>query len=76
MSATLTMPERDAGQRADHPAIRPFRVEVPQVDLNALRRRLAMTQWWLEKATVPDSSQDVPLATRNRAGHTLERSWA
>jgi hypothetical protein len=40
--------------------------------LNALRRRLAMTQW-PKQETVPDSSQDAPLATRNRAGHTLER---
>jgi hypothetical protein len=48
-------------------------VEVPQADLNALRRRLAMTQWPKKKETGPDSSQDAALATRNRAGHTLER---
>jgi hypothetical protein len=34
VSATLTAPEI-------HAAIRPFRVEVPQADLDDLRRRLA-----------------------------------
>ncbi len=64
MSATLTTPERDT-------AIRPFRVEMPQAALDALRQRLAMTQW-PEKETVPDSSQGVPLATMQE----LARYWA
>ena len=71
MSATFTMRERDAAQRADHPAIRPFRVEVAQADLDGLRQRLAMTQW-PEKETVLDSSQGVPLARMQE----LARYWA
>src|SRR4051812_21079901 len=55
MSTTLTTSERDT-------AIRPFRVDVPQSALDALRQRLAATQW-PEKETVPDTSQGVPLAT-------------
>jgi pimeloyl-ACP methyl ester carboxylesterase len=71
MAATFTTPERDTAQPGDHPAIRPFRVKVPQADLDALRQRLGMTQW-PEKETVPDSSQGVPLATMQE----LARYWA
>ncbi|WP_448321755.1 epoxide hydrolase family protein [Streptomyces sp. CO7] len=42
-------------------AITPFRVEIPQADLDDLRRRLAMTRW-PEAETVADWSQGVPLA--------------
>ncbi len=43
-------------------AIRPFRVEIPQADIDDLKRRLADTRW-PEKETVADHSQGVPLAT-------------
>ena len=43
-------------------AIRPFRIEVPQSDIDELRRRLQATRW-PEKETVKDQSQGVQLAT-------------
>src|SRR5438093_1064375 len=52
-------------------AIRPFRVEVPQADIDDLRRRLLATRW-PEKETVADQSQGVPLATIQE----LVRYWA
>lgn len=43
------------------PDIRPFRVEVPQADLDDLRRRIAATRW-PDKETVADQSQGAQLA--------------
>jgi pimeloyl-ACP methyl ester carboxylesterase len=51
-------------------AIRPFRVNVPQKDLDDLRRRIAATRW-PEKETVTDASQGVQLATMQ----ALARYW-
>jgi len=42
--------------------IRPFTIEIPEADLEALRARIAATRW-PEKETVPDQSQGVQLAT-------------
>jgi pimeloyl-ACP methyl ester carboxylesterase len=42
--------------------IRPLTVEVPQADLDELRRRIAATRW-PERETVDDQTQGVPLAT-------------
>jgi pimeloyl-ACP methyl ester carboxylesterase len=47
---------------ADSEAIRPFQVEVPQTEIDELRRRLQATRW-PEKETVADRSQGVQLAT-------------
>jgi pimeloyl-ACP methyl ester carboxylesterase len=44
-----------------HPAIRPFRFDVPDEDLLDLRRRVAATRW-PDKETVGDRSQGVQLA--------------
>jgi pimeloyl-ACP methyl ester carboxylesterase len=71
MSATLTLPERGTPPNADALAIRPFRVEMLQQAIEALRQRLVTTQW-PERETVPDSSQGVPLATMQE----LTRYWA
>ena len=49
----------------------PFRIEVPQADLDDLARRLAATRW-PEAETVPDWSQGVPLAYLRR----LVEHWA
>jgi pimeloyl-ACP methyl ester carboxylesterase len=54
-----------------HPAVRPFRVDVPEEDHVDLRRRIADTQW-PEKETVADESQGVQLATMQE----LARYWA
>jgi pimeloyl-ACP methyl ester carboxylesterase len=42
--------------------IRPFTVEVPEGELDELRRRIAATRW-PERETVDDQTQGVPLAT-------------
>ncbi|MEV0425832.1 epoxide hydrolase family protein [Micromonospora sp. NPDC050495] len=58
---TLTRPTTD---------LRPFRIEVPEADLKALRARIAATRW-PEKQTVGDQSQGVPLET----SQALARYW-
>src|SRR5215213_1094261 len=58
-------------ESADAPAIRPFRSETPEADLEDLRARIAATRW-PEKETVADDSQGVPLATMQK----LARYWA
>ncbi|MFC6021270.1 epoxide hydrolase family protein [Plantactinospora solaniradicis] len=50
--------------------IRPFTVEVPEAELEALRARIAATRW-PEKETVGDQSQGVQLATIQ----ALARYW-
>jgi pimeloyl-ACP methyl ester carboxylesterase len=52
-------------------AIRPFTIETPQAELDALRGRILATRW-PEKETVDDHSQGVPLATMQK----LARYWA
>ncbi|KVL35556.1 multidrug MFS transporter [Burkholderia territorii] len=42
-------------------SIRPFRVQVPQAQLDDLRRRIAQTRW-PDKETVKDDSQGIQLA--------------
>ena len=52
-------------------AIRPFTIEFPEAELEALRARIAATRW-PEKETVADQSQGVPLAMIQE----LARYWA
>jgi pimeloyl-ACP methyl ester carboxylesterase len=52
-------------------AIRPFQVEVPQVDLDDLQRRIAETRW-PSRELVTDRSQGVQLATMK----ALAKYWA
>jgi hypothetical protein len=47
-------------QSTDTTSIRPFRVNVPQADLDDLRRRIAATRW-PDRETVPDRSQGAHL---------------
>jgi pimeloyl-ACP methyl ester carboxylesterase len=63
MAATTERP-------ASHTAIRQFRIETPQADLENLRARLAATRF-PEKETVDDFSQGVPRATMQ----ALARYW-
>src|SRR5262249_7245757 len=51
--------------------IRPFKVEIPDADLKAMRARIASTRW-PDKETVTDQSQGVPSATIQE----LARYWA
>src|SRR5215471_17723160 len=53
------------------PAVRPFRINVPEEDLDELRRRVLATRW-PDKETVADQSQGVQLATTQK----LARYWA
>jgi len=52
------------------PAVRPFRVDMPDETIADLRRRLAATRW-PDKETVADQSQGVQLATMKE----LVRYW-
>jgi hypothetical protein len=49
------------GQSAADRSIRPFKAEVPQADLDDLRRRIRATRW-PDKETVADRSQGIQLA--------------
>ena len=51
--------------------IRPFHVEIPEEELDELRRRIAATRW-PDRETVDDSSQGVQLAMLQE----LARYWA
>ena len=51
-------------------AIRPFTIEIPEAELEALRARIAATRW-PERETVADDSQGVQLATMQE----LVRYW-
>lgn len=53
---------------SEEPAIRPFSVEIPEAELEALRTRIAATRW-PEKETVQDQSQGVRLATIQEVAH-------
>src|SRR5918999_1359071 len=72
--AVLITPSRSTGGGVQpmetHPAVRPFRVDVPEEDLDDLRRRIAAARW-PSKELVEDRSQGVQLATIQE----LTRYW-
>jgi pimeloyl-ACP methyl ester carboxylesterase len=68
---TTAMTTRYTAQDTAADAVTPFRVDVPQADLNDLRRRLAAIRW-PSKELVADPSQGVQLATLQ----ALTRYWA
>jgi pimeloyl-ACP methyl ester carboxylesterase len=57
-------------------AIRPFTIEIPEAELEALRARVAATRW-PTKELVPDRSQGVQLATVQELARywTSEYDW-
>jgi pimeloyl-ACP methyl ester carboxylesterase len=61
---------------ADDRTIRPFRVDIPEEDLDDLRRRLALARW-PSKELVDDRSQGVQLATIQELTHywTSDYDW-
>ena len=59
-----------ASQLAEDRSIRPFTAQVPQAELDELRRRVAATRW-SDRETVADRSQGVQLEKL----HTLVRYW-
>lgn len=74
LAAAAADPSAEASDRpaaANNDAIRPFRIQVPESDLQDLRRRILATRW-PEKETVGDESQGVQLAT----SQAVARYWA
>jgi pimeloyl-ACP methyl ester carboxylesterase len=61
----------DIAHATEAGAIRPFRVHVPQVKIDDLRRRI-LAMPWPERETVADNSQGVPLSLMQ----DLARYWA
>ena len=68
---TTSTTRRDRAPQTDQISIRPFRVNVPEAELAALRERIRATRW-PERETVADASQGVQLATIEQ----LARYWA
>src|SRR5688500_5254874 len=66
-----TVTERRTEQTTDKSAIRPFRFEASDAELEEMRRRITATRF-PEKETVADFSQGVPLTTIEK----LARYWA
>src|SRR5262245_28991935 len=66
-----TLTDGRSEKTAGKTEIRPFVVDVPQADLDDLRRRIAATRL-PDKETVSDFSQGVPLATVQK----LAKYWA
>src|SRR6201991_1544504 len=72
VGAVSLLSERVAAQgNATDNAIRPFKINVPQEQLDDLRRRIAATRW-PDRETVMDQTQGVQLATTQK----LARYWA
>ena len=72
MQASASTPAAVADQaKAERGAIRPFHVDIPQEDLDDLRRRIAATRW-PQGELVDDPSQGAQLATMQE----LTRYWA
>jgi pimeloyl-ACP methyl ester carboxylesterase len=72
MSESTTAGPRSAapGAAAEDTTIRPFQIDIPEEDLDDLRRRLALVRW-PSRELVDDRSQGVQLATLQ----ALARSW-
>ena len=71
MDASSSTPATAADKaKAENGAIRPFDVDIPEEDLDDLRRRIAATRW-PSKELVADRSQGVQLATLQE----LARYW-
>jgi pimeloyl-ACP methyl ester carboxylesterase len=64
-------PHQGPAQATDKNAIRPFQVNVPEVELTELRRRINGTRW-PDSETVTDATQGVQLQTTQ----ALARYWA
>ncbi len=66
---------RSAGATASD-AVHPFRVNVPEAELDEMRRRISATRW-PERETVTDRSQGPQLATLQKLAHywVTEYDW-
>jgi pimeloyl-ACP methyl ester carboxylesterase len=75
-ASASTKPDTGDPNAAENGAIRPFDVEIPEGDLENLRRRLAGTRW-PSKELVADRSQGVQLATLRELARywTVDYDW-
>jgi hypothetical protein len=64
----MSYPTQQSGGSA---GVRPFRIEIPEAELDGLRARIAATRW-PSKELVADRSQGVQSATSQE----LARYWA
>jgi len=67
----MTQPTSGTQSDMTQASVRPFRVDIPEQELDELRRRINATKW-PERETVTDASQGVQLATTQ----ALTRYWA
>ena len=67
---STAVPQRSASAPGDA-SVRPFHIDVPQKEIDELRRRVRATRW-PESETVADQSQGVPSATMRE----LARYWS
>ena len=78
LAAVAAQPSAEAsdGPAVAKDAIRPFRIQVADSDVQDLRRRILATRW-PEKETVGDESQGVQLATSQAVAHywATEYDW-
>jgi pimeloyl-ACP methyl ester carboxylesterase len=77
MDASASTPAAAADQaKAENGAIRPFKVDISQEDLDELRRRITATRW-PTKELVDDRSQGVQLATIQELARywTMDYDW-
>ena len=65
VAGTVIAPNPAKLRAANDNVIRPFHVNIPQAELNDLRKRVLATRW-PSKETVSDLSQGVPLATMQK----------
>ncbi len=63
-----------AEKSTDATTIRPFTIDIPEVDLEDLRARIAATRW-PEKEGVADASQGVQLATMQAVARYWETEY-
>jgi pimeloyl-ACP methyl ester carboxylesterase len=71
VAASRFIPAQAQAAATPTDAIRPFKINVPEAELDELRRRIKATRW-PERETVSDDSQGVPLAMIQE----LARYWA
>ena len=76
MEASASTPAAADQAKAENGAIRPYDVDIPQEDLDDLRRQIAATRW-PSKELVADRSQGVQLATMQALADywTTEYDW-
>src|SRR3954471_14849428 len=73
-AGVVTLAAANAAAQTSAPAIRPFKVNVPQAAIVDLKQRLRNTHW-TEAETVSDSAQGVQLARMKSLLKTWETDY-